>query len=250
MKTILFLIASFVSIVVTAQNVTDAKGKKQGAWSKIYPGSNVYQYKGQFKDDKPVGTFTYYYISSKVKAVIKHDANSIRSVGYFYHENGVVMSQGIYKNLKKDSIWLNYGPSGKLSTSETYKNDLLNGKRTVYYVSDDPNDKSRKVMEVSNYLDGLLNGESIQYFENGTIREKGSYIQGKKNGVWEKYHASGVKMVQERFKEGVRHGWCYAYSEAGKEIGKVYYFNGQQLEGKALEKKLAELKQKGIDPNQ
>jgi antitoxin component YwqK of YwqJK toxin-antitoxin module len=105
-------------------------------------------------------------------------------------------------------------------------------------------------MEVSNYLDGLLNGESIQYFENGTIREKGAYIQGKKNGVCEKYHASGVKMVQERFKEGVRHGWCYAYSEAGKEIGKVYYFNGQQLEGKALEKKLAELKQKGIDPNQ
>lgn len=250
MKTTFLLCILFVSTFVAAQNVTDAKGKKQGAWSKVYPGSKVYQYKGQFKDDKPIGTFTYYYPNAKVKAIVKHDAGTNRAVAFFYHDNGVVMSQGIYRDLKKDSIWLNFGPSGKLSTAETFKNDLLNGKRTVYYVSDDPNDKSQKVMEVSNYTDGLLHGESIQYFDNGTLREKGTYVKGKKEGVWERYHASGVKMVQERYKNGQKHGWCYAYSEAGKELGKVYYYNGQHLEGKALEQKLAELKRKGIDPNQ
>ena len=57
-------------------------------------------------------------------------------------------------------------------------------------------------------------------------------------------------MIQERYKNGIKHGYCYAYSEAGKEVGKVYYFNGEMLQGKALDKKLAELKQKGIDPNQ
>jgi antitoxin component YwqK of YwqJK toxin-antitoxin module len=249
MKAVLVLVVILFVGLVNAQNLTDAKGKKQGPWSKIYPGTKVYQYKGQFKDDKPVGTFTYYYITSKVKAVVKHEPNSNRSVAYFYHENGVVMSYGIYRDMKKDSVWMNYGPSGKLSNAETYKNDLLNGKRTVYYVTDDPSDKILKIMEVSNYQDGKLNGELIQFFENGTLREKGSYVLGKKNGVWEKYHSNGAKMIQERFKNGLKHGWCYAYSESGKEAGKVFYYNGEMLQGKALDKKLAELKQQGIDPN-
>jgi antitoxin component YwqK of YwqJK toxin-antitoxin module len=123
MKVLLMLVFLFFGFVSMAQlNQTDAKGRKQGEWAKTYPKSRVYQYKGQFKDDKPIGTFTYYYESGKVKAVIKHDAGSARSVAYYYHENGNAMSHGIFRNMKKDSIWLNFLPSGRLSTTETYKN--------------------------------------------------------------------------------------------------------------------------------
>jgi len=125
MKRVIVLLLTFYSASLFAQNVTDAKGKKQGIWSKTYPGTKVYQYKGQFKDDKPVGTFTYFYPTTKVKAIIKHDAGSNRSVAYFYHENTKLMSAGIYRDMKKDSVWLNFGPSGKLSSSETFKNDWL-----------------------------------------------------------------------------------------------------------------------------
>ena len=41
-------------------NKTDANGKKQGDWKKYYENGFV-RYQGQFKDDKPVGTFNYYY---------------------------------------------------------------------------------------------------------------------------------------------------------------------------------------------
>ena len=75
MKLLMALILVFTSGLSIAQlNQTDSKGRKQGEWAKTYPKSRVYQYKGQFKDDKPIGTFTYYYESGKVKAVIKHDA--------------------------------------------------------------------------------------------------------------------------------------------------------------------------------
>ncbi len=48
-------------------NQTDSKGRKQGPWRKLERG--VLKYEGQFRDDKPVGTFTYYYDNKSIKAV-------------------------------------------------------------------------------------------------------------------------------------------------------------------------------------
>lgn len=250
MKTGIFVLFVLISSLALAQNVTDSKGLKQGPWSKLYPGTKVYQYKGQFKDDKPVGTFTYFYETTKVKAIVKHGEGTNRSEAFFYHENGKLMSYGIYRDLKKDSIWLNFGPSGRLSNSESYKNDVLNGKKTVYYIPEDPNDKSQIVSTVMNYSNGKLNGDYTEYFNGGGVKVKGKYEMDRKIGVWERYHVTGKKMMLERYKNGLRHGWCYGYDESGKELGKQYYYEGRQLKGKELDAKLAELKRKGIDPNQ
>ena len=250
MKGSVFLFIFFLTIFSFGQNLTDSKGRKQGAWSKVYPGTKVYQYKGQFKDDKPVGTFTYYYESTKVKAIVKHGETTDRSEAFYYHENGKLMSYGIFRSQKKDSIWLNFGPSGRLSNSETYQKDLLNGKKTVYYVPEDPNDKTQVVSAVMYYTDGKLNGDYAEYFPNGAVKEKGKYDMDRKVGIWERYHVTGKKMVQERYKLGLRNGWCYAYNEGGTEIGKKFYWEGVAYTGKGLEAKLKELKRKGIDPNQ
>ena len=250
MKLLIALILIFIGTNLNAQNFTDTKGKKQGVWSKTYPGSKVYQYKGQFKDDKPVGTFTYFYPTTKVKAIIKHDGGSNRSVAYFYHENTKLMSSGIYRDMKKDSIWLNFGPSGKLSSSETYKNDLLDGKKIVYYVPEQIEDNSRRISATSNYVSGKIDGEYLEFFENGTIKIKGSYALDKKIGIWYSYHPNGKKMMLERFKNGVRHGWAFGYDEKELEIGRFYYYYGSRLEGKELEHKLAQFKEKGINPNE
>lgn len=250
MKLIGFFTFIFLSVTSFSQvNQTDAKGKKQGAWEKTYPKSKILQYKGQFKDDKPVGTFTYFYASGNVKAIIKHDEGTNRSSAYFYHENRSLMSHGIYRDMKKDSIWLNFTPNGRLSSSETYKNDLLEGKTTLYYIPESLEDKSKIVSAVYNYKAGKLEGEAIEYFQGGGMKSKGSYVQDKKVGVWETYHLTGKKMMLERYKNGVHHGWHFAYDETGKETGKKYYYYGQVLEGKKLEMKMQQMKELGINPN-
>lgn len=238
--------------VASAQtpNLKDSKGRKQGEWSKIYPGTKVYEYKGQFKDDKPVGTFTYFYPSSKIKAIIKHGENTNRAEAFYYHENGILMSFGIYRDLKKDSIWLNFGPSGRLSNSETYKNNLLDGKKTIYYIPEIVTDKSQIISAVCYYKEDKLNGEWLEYFIDGTIKVKGYYTMDKKTGVWDRYGTNGKKMTSERYKNGVRHGWSYGFDSSGRQVGKQYYYNGKALKGKELDAKLNELKQKGIDPNE
>lgn len=230
-------------------NKTDEKGKKQGVWEKTYPNSRAYEYKGQFKDDKPVGTFTYFYPSTKVKAVIKHNEKTGRSEAYMYHENGVLMAFGIYMSQKKDSVWTHFGPTARLSFKETYKNGVLDGQSTVYYVPEDPNDKSQKIAKTSNYKNGVLEGEVIEYFDYGTIKTKCTYLNGEKHGLCISNHSNGKPMIHERYKYGVRYGYFFAFDETGKEIGRKYYRYGSLLEGEALKQWLDECKQKGINPN-
>jgi antitoxin component YwqK of YwqJK toxin-antitoxin module len=206
-------------------------------------------YKGEFKDDKPIGTFYYFYKSGKSKAVIEH-SNTARSVGYFYHETGGVMSFGIYNNLKKDSIWINWDSQGRLSSKETFKNDSLHGQKVVFYLPTEAGDKSQRPMTLYTYNNGQLHGEFKEYFPSGKLKTSGTYENGKKVGEWNSYHADGGKMMLERYKDGVRHGWCVGYDKSGKEEGKRYYYHGRWLEGKELKQMMSEMKRLGINPNE
>lgn len=284
MKQITYILFLFISFLSFGQNKIDAKGLKQGSWEKTHPNSKALLYKGQFKDDKPIGKFTYYYSSAKIQAVIIHSKtgnNGTRSSAVFYNESGIVMSKGIYRNMKKDSIWLSYTPSGRLSSSETYKGDILNGTKIVYYLAENVNDKCKKVASVCNYENGKLQGEKIEYFESeiaapkmvnnnanltdsarhsnylkanicdeyGLIKSRGTYSKDVKVGVWILNHPNGILMNQERYKNGVLHGWCTVNNETGTEIAKSYFYYGERLEGKKLEVKMKQFKELGINPN-
>lgn len=246
---------SFLLIILTCnigfsqKNQIDAKGKKQGPWEKKHENSQVVEYKGQFKDDRPVGTFTYYYPNAKVKMVIKHNEKTGRSESYMYHDNGKLMAFGIYMAQKKDSIWTQFGPSGRISSRESYKNGLLEGKSFIYFVSEDINDKSVKVARESVYKGGKLNGEVVDYFDSGVVKKKANYLDDLRHGSVISYQPSGKMLMEENYKYGIKNGFFRAFDDNGTEIARKYYRNGSLLEGEALDKWLAECKQKGINPN-
>ena len=251
MKLINFLVVLFaLSSSVAAQlNKTDSKGLKQGTWEKKYPNSSVVEYRGTFKDNKPVGEFNYFYPSTKPKAIIKHQGNG-RSIANFFHETGELMSSGIYKNLKKDSLWFQFNEQGKVVFSENYLDDLLHGKKTVYFPPNKETGKVEKIASILIYANGQLDGEYLEYFEFGGIRVKGHYKNGLKAGQWMEYQPSGKPLLLNRFRNGEKHGWCSAYDAMGKEVNKVFFYFGQQKEGKDLEFILKQLKEKGINPNE
>jgi len=250
MKTICTLIFLGASILGFAQpNVKDVKGKKQGVWQEKYPDSKALEYKGQFKDDKPVGTFTYWYKNNKVKAIIVHDEVTGRSVATFYHEEGTVLAKGIYRNQLKDSVWDYFHTSGRQSTKQTYSKGKLNGLTTIYYVPDNKRDKTLAIAKTEMYVNDTLEGDAIEYFETGKIKSKTKYIKGLKEGVALVNHPAGNPMMKENYVHGVKHGYQYAYDIGGKEIGKVFYLRGERLEGVRLQKHLDFCKKNGIDPN-
>lgn len=246
---LVLLICNTAFFTYSQINQTDSKGMKQGAWEKKHPNSNAYEYKGQFKNNQPVGTFTYYYPSNKVKVVMKHDEKTKRSESYMYYESGNLMSFGIYKSQKKDSVWTKFGPSKRISARETYKNDLLDGKSIIYYVPEDINDKSVRIVKESMYKDGKLEGLSIEYFESGTIKSKANYLNGLRHGQFLTNHPNGKPMLEEHYRYNYKNGFFRAFDEEGRETGRKYYKMGELLEGEELQKWIDECKRTGKNLN-
>ena len=80
--TILFLIPFVVFSQTDSLNQTDGNGLKQGRWKKFYLKGGK-RYVGQFKDDKPIGTFFYYDELGKMTSSLKHKGDT--AFGKFFH---------------------------------------------------------------------------------------------------------------------------------------------------------------------
>lgn len=246
---LLFGLIIFTFGAFAQMNVTDAKGRKQGLWVKYYPNSKVPEFQGEFKDGKPQGTFTYYYPNNKPKAILKHENNGARTVAYMYHDNGKLMSHGLYKNQKKDSVWTSFNEFGRLVMKETYKEDVLNGERRLYYLPSDPQDKREICISIYNYKNGQVEGEFKEIYPTGQVKLTGAFLDHKRHGEWIYYELDGKKMSIERYYKGQKHGWYIGYNKDGSEGQKRYFYYGRELSEKEREINLKSQKANGQNPN-
>jgi antitoxin component YwqK of YwqJK toxin-antitoxin module len=252
MKIISFLIILLTIGNTFAQDINqvDEKGRKQGKWVVLQEKSRVPKYEGQFKDGEPYGKFTYYYPSRKVKSVIQFEDGTNISRALLYDENGALMAYGRYVNKDKDSTWTYYNPSKYVSFKENYVNGILHGPKIIYYIPETPGIRQQQAAQLFHYVDGILQGEVREFFMNGTIKMEGFYESEIYEGEVKRYHPNGKVMLIERYKDKMKHGWWISYDMNGKETNRRYFWNGKELVKEQLEKKLAELKAAGKNPNE
>jgi antitoxin component YwqK of YwqJK toxin-antitoxin module len=159
-----------------------------------------------------------------------------------------VLSDGFYKQEKKDSLWFNYAQSGELMSAENYKNDLLNGKALYYYKEGQVLEHKLQVERRVQYLDGKLHGKYQSYFYNGKLKQEGSYERGLKQGLWSEYNSKGVLIGTMKYVNDFLHGWVITYDEAGQVLNKTLYLDGQKLSEKELTIYLSNCKARNIKP--
>lgn len=240
MRPYLFLLFLSISALGFTQiNKTDANGKKQGEWRKAYEGNTVYRWVGQFKDDKPIGKFVYYYQSGDVEAVIMFWPDGKTGYSQMYHESGYLMAKGKYINQQKDSTWIYFDDRGIVSSQEDYKNGKLHGLQVVYY---EPVNGKYLVASYTTWKDGLRHGDFKKYHPNMQLESEGTYVDGNLHGTVKYYYANGKYMRIERYQYAVKHGYWIFYNDKGVQEGYKLYWEGVQLKGEALAKKEAELK--------
>jgi len=185
-----------------SQNITDAKGKKQGSWSKANnKGNKVYE--GNFKDDYEVGVFTYYYEDGKtVKAKSEFKDNGKFASTKMFNKEGNIISEGFYKNKKKDSLWTIYDEKGNKIGEERYVNGLKSGVANYW-------DKSKVLVETINYKNDKKDG--IYYmntYQNGYYYL--TYKDDKKNGPYEDFYYYQKIKIKGTYQEGKQEGeWKY-----------------------------------------
>ena len=248
MKRYLIILLIFPFFCFSQTNTIDKKGLKQGVWAKYYPDNKTPIYTGQFLDNKPIGEFRYFFPSGKVKAIIQHQAKNNLSYARLYFENEQLMAEGRYKEMKKDSLWINYNSQGFIISREIYALDKLNGLRVTYYLEGQGEDEE-KMLTIENYKDSLLDGSFESFFIKGNIHKQGNYIKGNKEGIWLIYNPDGQLASKANYKNDVLHGWSYAYNSKGVELKKLMFKNGTALLGDELKKYLSFCEKNGIDPN-
>lgn len=250
MRIVFFLVLICLSMAPgLAQNKKDSQGRKQGAWVKYYPDGKTTLYSGQFKDDRPVGEFRYYFESGKIKSIVQHETKE-RSYAWFYFENEQLMSEGQYVNQKKDSVWKNFNEQGFLVSKETFKNNRLNGEKLIYYIQNQIETGDVKCAQLETYKDSILHGPYVEFFSTGSKKQQGAYILGKKDGVWETYHTDGSVATRIKFREGKAYGYARSFDEEGNELFKSYWLDGKRLDAKALDKYLNDCKNRGVIPEE
>lgn len=203
----------------TEVNRTDAKGRKQGTWSKTWPNGTT-RYIGQFADDKPQGVFRHYSEEGALTTEQTYATDGLTSRAVHYHPNGQVMARGKYLGQKKDSTWNYFDEEGHAKSVERYVNGDLNGERVVYY-------RDGKPAETASFDHGVQHGPWKQYFPSGTLKAQAEFVKGEPEGTMTWFQPNGRKEIEGKAVNGARDGvWTY-YNEDGSIQLTMAYSKGE-----------------------
>lgn len=242
---VIFLLMIFS---VSAQNVTDENGKKQGKWVKYKNNSKIYE--GQFLDDIPIGEFIYFYSNGnlKIRTVFTKNGHLNRTKIFFDSYKEEIQAEGNYYDRKKDSIWNYYNDAGYLITSENYKNGLRQGTFKVF------NHVGQLNLE-EYYENDTITGKSIEYFENGAEFRLITYKYGKRTGVFKLFYPDGNIVLEGNYTQDIRDSIWTTYTKNGTVEFLDFYVNGRlrkrtDKDGNQLElKKEDEMIPLNVDPS-
>lgn len=221
--TIFSLATGLYLVGQTTYNKTDKNGLKQGKWVKMWDNGMV-RYEGFFKNDKPTGTFKYFYPSGKEKATVTFSDEGDTAHNISYHENGKKMAEGDFVSQKKVGVWKYFSDvDEKLVSEEHYKDGLLDGESITFYP-----DKGKPFENIT-YKNGVKNGKWIKYFPNGKKMTETTYKDGKLEGPFVNYDPDGKLIVKGQYRDGEMDGvWLY-YDENGALYRKEVYNKGQLI---------------------
>lgn len=214
-----------MSLFLSAQeapNKTDAAGKKQGHWIK-YDDDRKKIYEGNFLNNVPVGTFTYYYDTGTPWSVSVFSNNGKVVRTKMFDAGGKLTGEGKYLNEKKDSVWKFYSQEEKLLSTEVYLNGIKHGSSKVYY----PNGQ---ISEEKNWKNGVLEGPCKKYFETGQMKYSGNYVNNKVQGKVTYYYPSGKVDAEGMYVSDLKNGvWKY-FKEDGTVLRSDTYVNGTMVD--------------------
>lgn len=217
---ILFLSHALQAQVDSLWNRVDKNGWKQGRHREFYPKTQKLRYEGQFIDNKPVGTFKFYYPETfELNSIHEYDTLGGRAKITVYYKNKKIMAKGFYLNQQKDSIWSFYDDKGNLKMTEFYRNNKRNGEKIVYY-----NDST--IFEVITFKDDIQDGPYKIYYSDKNLKEEGFNKNGDKEGFVIYYNPGGKPLYKGNYVNHLKDGEWIRYNDDGTQMQKEIYKNG------------------------
>ncbi len=136
-----------------------------------------------------------------------------------FHADGTTLKvEGQVKDNLPYGIWRTYYESGNLQSVANYDDGEVEG--DFYYYFDK---KPKKLMIQARFDQDLLDGEYIEYWDNGAIKAKLQYKNGKLHGEALYYFPTGQLKTKGKYRNGEKKAKWLFYNKKGEIVGKKRY---------------------------
>ena len=125
-----------------------------------------------------------------------------------------------YAEIEQVEIEVNDVNLQKSAGSVFYKNKTFNGYLVKY--------EKTKLISKAEYIEGMRSGEAVQYYNNGTLKERRFYIDNKKQGNHQGWWDSGQLKFNYHFKDGLHEGSAQEWFHDGSPFRFFNYKNGKE----------------------
>lgn len=195
----------------------------------------------QLSDDQIVnhGLYTEFYRNGKKFAEGNFDMGVHDGEWTFWHDNGQIAKKVNFKKGKPDGSWEVFRADGSLLAKKQYKD----GQRTGDWITYFEDGKTPKIE--SKFVDNLIDGVRVTYFDNGKQRQKAIFKMGVLDGLMIEWDEEGNKIGEANFQDGKLDGKLIRWGADGTKYEQSFRNNAvvkdkqQQEEGAIvpLEKK-------------
>lgn len=138
------------------------------------------------------GTVYRYYENGKLSKEIEFKNNALHGNYFAYREDGSILSVSEYKNDKSNGLHYQYHLNGSL-TIATYVDGILHGDYIIKYPGKVKHPTEHDPYEIRvteskrTYLNNVLHGVFVEYYDNGVIQHFNIYDEGKSIGISKSY---------------------------------------------------------------
>ena len=200
-----------------------------GKYIEYYKNGQI-KVQGNNKDGKRDGEF---------KAFLRNG----KSAGSVFYKDGKIIKSTLVNSMKDNASFslvtdINYNLNSHEIITDEFpnqllkqyfifnKNGLLDGESREYYEEGD-------IKSISHFKNDIPDGVFISYYQNGNIENKYAYVNGQANGECFSYYENGK--LEERYflKNGEIDGEAFAYYPSGKLRGKEVQKLGKR-EGESI----------------
>ena len=132
-----------------------------------------------------------------------------------FYEGGEVKSEGNYKNSNRVGKWKFYFPNKTIEVSGSYDSKgRQDGEWQWFYANG-------QLMREANYDAGTLEGEFVEYDENGEEVSKGNFVEGTEEGHW--FYKRNQSIEEGDYTDGMRTGLWKTWYEPGVIAAEIEY---------------------------
>ena len=141
------------------------------------------------------------------------------------YESGQKKSKGFLTNGKEDGFWTYWYKDQPINYLRLYMDNIMDNLPYIFYDSwENYGQKSKEV----DYLDGVLDKLSTEWYENGLVKSKRSWKDGEKQGLYTSWYDNGQKKEEGTYKDGEKDGLSTSWYDNGQKKEERTYKDGEK----------------------